>query len=94
MKTIKQIRPFHTVCASGPLIPILQKVLRRTIVRSSNIIIFLVFLSSCATMNINGVSMKKPKKRAADRTEGAVFIAGLIVGYAAVMHFKEPKKDK
>lgn len=57
-------------------------------------LILLMFLSSCATMNINGVSLKKPQKRIADPFETAVLSAGFIVGFAAVTHFKEPKKDK
>jgi hypothetical protein len=90
MKAIKQRNPSAPSVLPGSNLTC--HVLRRTVGRNFKIVILLLMLSSCATMNINGVALKKPQKRTATRKDTGYFIAAGLIGYAATLHFKTKKE--
>ncbi len=55
------------------------------------LIISAILFSSCSTVKVNGVSIRKPHNKGLTNMEKACMIGGAVAGCVFVTHFNLPK---
>lgn len=53
----------------------------------------MALLTSCGSIKLNGVSIKKPHNKGLSNLEKACMIGGAVAGCAFVTHFNTKKQD-